>query len=270
MAFRWWAVIGILLPLLVNCAGHSTNQDGGDLTRAEVEYLSQRLSAAIEKKYPVLQHKKITHYVDSLGQYLVSHDDDMPPLPFSFVVLKTNEIFTLSLPGGKTYVTLGMIKALNYEGELAGAIAHELAHQQLAHALIAWRERVNAVRPSRYYFETDGDFADLFLGKNGYLWLGPGPEQEADELAPVILSHSKFDSRLYTSYLERIQQLERKQVNQLAVLLSLHPSTAERIAWAKTATLKVPPLRDARVSSPGFVEIKAILKNVEQHRDSRR
>lgn len=258
----------LLLLFTFGCSSQSLEQDGGDLTRSEVEYLSRRLSEAVEKKYSVLQHRKVARYIDSLGQYLVSRNRDLPPLPFGFTVLKTNEVFTLSLPGGQVYVTLGLIKASEYEGELAAAVAHELAHQQLAHALVVWRQRINAVRPNRYFLETEGDFSDIFLGKSGYLALGAGREQEADELAPVILYRANFDPRLYPSYLQRLQRLENDDIGRMYVSISLHPPIMDRITWSKSAILNIPPIRDSRVSSPGFLEIKGILKSVEKYRDA--
>lgn len=270
MGFCGRIFLAVSFILFLGCSGQLLDRDGGDLTRSEVEYLSRRLSEAVEKKYTVLQHRKVSRYIDSLGQYIVSRNNELPPLPFSFTVLKTNEVFALSLPGGRVYVTLGLIRETEYEGELAAAVAHELAHQQLAHALIVWRQRINAVRPNRYLLETEGDFTDLFLGKNGYLWLGEGREREADELAPVILFRANFDPRLYPSYLHRLQRLEKEQSGRMHALLSLHPPVLERITWSKGAVLNIPPLRDPRVSSPGFMEIKGILKSVEKYRDAGR
>jgi predicted Zn-dependent protease len=145
------------------------------------------------------------------------------------------------------------------EGELAAAIAHELAHQQLGHYLIHWRRRVNFARDRQGLLDFGGDWRSRFLGKNGALYLSPEMEQEADNMAPVILYLSRFDPRLYTSYLQTLRKLEKSEVARVAAILSLHPPIKDRLAWAKAGQVRVPPLKDASVSSQTFQRIKMIL-----------
>jgi predicted Zn-dependent protease len=242
------------------CSAPELQQDGGDLTRSEVEFLSGRLSAAVEAEYPVLQHKLVNRYVNTLGQSIVSRNPDMPPLAYEFRVLKTNEVFAFSLPGGIVYISLGTLRAMKLEGELAGALSHELAHQQLGHSLVIWRRKVNANRRQRYLLDFSGPWKAHFLGPEGALQLEKGMEEEADRLAPVILYRSGFDPRLYTSYLEVLRKIEVSDPARVANLMSLHPSIKEREAWVKESLAKLPPLKDPSVSSATFQQIKDILQ----------
>jgi len=254
--------LAIALPALglSGCGGTELQQDGGDLTRGEVEFLAGRLSAAVEQEYPVLQHKLVNRYVNTLGQSILSRNPDMPPLAYEFRVLRSNEILVFSLPGGIIYLTLGTLRATELEGQLAGAIAHELAHQRLNHPLILWRRKVNANRGQRYLLDFSGGFKANFLGENGAIHMEKGMEEEADRLAPLVLYHAGFDPRLYSSYLQLLKRLEASNPTELATMMNLHPPLSERSTWVKSALAKLPPLKDPAVSSATFQQIKSILQ----------
>ncbi len=254
----------LCVAVLSACSSQSFDQDGGDLKRSEVETISVRMRDATEAEYPLLKHKLVTRYVDQLGQSIVAHNRDMPPLPYEFRVLKTNEVLAFSLPGGIVYVSLGLIRAVDLEGQLASAIAHELAHQQLGHQLIAWRRKVNGARGQSYILEFNGDWKENFLGERGALFLDKGMEEEADKRAPLLLYRAGYDPRVYTSYLQLLRNVELSDTPQVAALLSLHPPLSDRMKWAKDGWLKLPPKRDSSLSSATFQQIKAILKAAAQ------
>jgi predicted Zn-dependent protease len=258
----------ILIPifLLAACSGNKVERDGGDLTRSEVEFLSSRMSEAVEKEFPLLKHKFVNHYIDSLGQAIVARNPEMPPLPYEFRVLKSNEIFVFSLPGGIVYLTLGTLRAVELEGQLVAAIAHELAHQQLNHHLIEWRRKVNANRGQRYLLDFSGDWRERFLNEAGALHIERGMEEEADRLVPVLLYRGQYDPRLYISYLTLLKRLELNEKERVASMLSLHPPVANRISWVKEELVKLPPMRDPRVSSAAFQELKIRLKDAEKQK----
>lgn len=252
--------IALCVGVLSACSSQSFDQDGGDLKRSEVEYIASRLRDATELEIPLLKHKLVTRYVDKLGQSIVSYNREMPPLPYEFRVLKTNDVLAFSLPGGIVYVSLGLIRAVDLEGQLAAAIAHELAHQQLGHQLIMWRRRVNSTRGQSYLLDFPGAWKDNFLGERGALFLDKAMEEEADKLAPLILYKAGFDPRVYTSYLQLLRKRELEDTSSVAALLSLHPPLTDRLKWAKEGWLKLPPKKESSLSSPTFQQIKAILK----------
>jgi beta-barrel assembly-enhancing protease len=224
---------------------------------------------AVEREFPLLKHKLVNRYVNTLGQSIVSRNPDMPPLPYEFRVLRSNDVLVLSLPGGIIYITLGALRAVELEGQLAAALAHELAHQQLGHPLIVWRRRVNANRGQRYLLDFSGSWSGSFLGENGAIALDKGMEEEADRLAPVLMHRARFDPRLYASYLQMLRKLENASAASVAAMSSLHPPTADRIAWAKEVQVKLPPVRDASVSSSAFQQIKSILQEAARRGSER-
>lgn len=246
--------------MLTACSSESFDSEGGDLKRGEVDVISTRMREAIEREFPLLKHKLVTRYLDSLGQSIVSRNPDMPPLPYEFRVLRANEAMAFSLPGGIVYVSLGMLRAVELEGQLAAAIAHELAHQQLGHQLVMWRRKVNSSRGQSYILDFSGDWKDVFLGARGALFLEKGMEEEADKQGPAVLYRAGFDPRLYASWLQLLRKLEIADPADVAAVVSLHPPLTDRMKWAKAGMDKLPPLKDASLSSATFQQIKSILK----------
>jgi predicted Zn-dependent protease len=267
---RLQITLGLCVVMLASCAGPNLSQDGGDLKRSEVEFISSRLRDTTEQEYPLLKHRLVTRYVDQLGQGMVSRNREMPPLPYEFRVLKTNEVLAFSLPGGIVYISLGLLRAVELEGQLAAALAHELAHQELNHPLIAWRRKVNSSRGQSYPLDLSGDWKDNFLGERGALFLDRSMEEEADRLAPVILYKAGFDPRVYGSYLQLLRRQELSDVTNVAALLSLHPALTERQRWAKEGMLRLPPKKDPNLSSATFQQIKAILKEAAKKATSKK
>jgi beta-barrel assembly-enhancing protease len=242
------------------CSSQEFSQDGGDLKRAEVDVISTRMRDAIEREHPLLKHKLVNRYVDTIGQSIVSRNPEMPPLPYEFRVLRTNEVLVFSLPGGIVYVSLGLLRAVELEGQLAAAISHELAHQQLNHPLVVWRRKVNSNRGQRYILDFSGDWKGNFLGDRGALYMGKEMEEEADRQSAVILYKAGFDPRVYISYLQVLRKLEVAKTADVAAMISLHPPLLQRMAWAKEALAKLPPRKEASLSSATFQQIKSILR----------
>jgi predicted Zn-dependent protease len=249
-----------IIFVFAGCSAHQTEQDGGKLTRSEVEVLSHRMAEAVEEEFPLLQHKAVNRYVNTLGQSLISRNPKMPPLPYEFRVLKTSEFLVFSLPGGIVYVSLGALRSVTNEGEFASALAHELAHQQLNHQLTQWSRKVNSNRGEHYLLDFGGDWRDRFLGAGGALTLTPGMEQEADELAPVILYQTRIEPRLYVSYLQLLKRLEQSSINDVVGMVRTHPPLNQRLAWVKDALAKLPPLKDPSGSSSSFEQVKSLLR----------
>lgn len=251
------ALLGICLAA---CSSQDFDQDGGDLKRSEVDLIASRMRDAVEREYPLLKHKLVTRYVDTLGQSIVSRNRKMPPLPYEFRVLRTNEVLCFSLPGGIVYVSLGLLRAVELEGQLAAALSHELAHQQLNHPLIVWRRKVNATRGQSYILDFTGNWKDQFLGERGALFFDKAMEEEAESMGALVLYQAGFDPRLYGSYLQALRKLEMSNTAAVAAVISLHPPLLQRMKWAKDGIAKLPPRKEASLSSATFQQIKGILK----------
>ncbi|HEX8651735.1 MAG TPA: M48 family metallopeptidase [Pyrinomonadaceae bacterium] len=98
--------------------------------------LGRQAAAQIERQVPILRDEAATNYVERVGRRLV---ESIPPqfqhpeFSYYFRIVNARDINAFALPGGPMYVNRGMIEAAQSEGEMAGVMAHELAHVALRH-----------------------------------------------------------------------------------------------------------------------------------------
>ena len=99
--------------------------------------LGMDASRQVEQQFPILNDGLVDNYVEDVGSRLVAA---IPPeyrhneFRYQFDVVNARDINAFALPGGPMYVNRGMIEAAKTEGEMAGVMAHEIAHVALRHA----------------------------------------------------------------------------------------------------------------------------------------
>jgi len=87
----------------------------------------------VENSVKMVQDPVVNEYVNRIGQNLVRNSDAQ--VPFTIKVIDSDEINAFALPGGFFYVNSGLILAADEEAELAGVMAHEIAHVCARHAM---------------------------------------------------------------------------------------------------------------------------------------
>ena len=98
--------------------------------------LGMKGAAQVRKQYPIIQNEPIAAYLAKLGDRLVAAappELKHPAYKFSFTAVNLKDINAFALPGGPMFVNRGMFDAAAGEGEVAGVMAHELAHVLLRH-----------------------------------------------------------------------------------------------------------------------------------------
>src|SRR5262245_52740090 len=93
--------------------------------------LGREMAAEVERSVKLLDEPTINEYVNRVGQNLVRNSD--AKVPFTIKVIESDEINAMALPGGFFYVNTGLIEAADEEAELAGVMAHEIAHVAARH-----------------------------------------------------------------------------------------------------------------------------------------
>src|SRR2546426_9390187 len=94
--------------------------------------MGKEYAQQVEASSKMVTDPVVTEYVNRIGQNLVRNSDAQ--VPFTIKVIDSDEINAMALPGGFFYVNSGLIMAADEEAELAGVMAHEIAHVAARHA----------------------------------------------------------------------------------------------------------------------------------------
>ena len=151
---------------------------------------------------PLLDDPAKQRYLNTLGGWLALHSE-RPGLPWKFGIIDSDDFNAFSTPGGYVLITRGLFDQMRNESELAGVLAHEIAHVVRKHHLRALQKglRDQSLSEMRSYFSvtTGSGLADRFAGamlsagKDMYiLGLDREDEYEADRMGVVIASRSGF------------------------------------------------------------------------------
>lgn len=186
----------------------------------------------------------LQRYVNQVG-FAVARNSQRPDIPYRFAVLDSPILFAFSAPGGLVFVTTGLVKTLESEAELAGVLAHEIAHVAYRHALGALRgnrflhgdrarvTRENARSPAFQALVKDlaGALFDRGLPRDA--------EFLADIAALETLYRTGYDPAEFVSVLKRLQALETSAPAK-GSWFATHPPTALRIDKAQAALAGYP------------------------------
>jgi len=167
--------------------------------------MGRRLSQDAEGSFTIVNDSYPNAYIQALGTQLAAHAPS-PRFPYQFKIVDDSRIDAFALPGGTIYVTSGLIQAAPTEPQLAGVLAHEIAHVVMRHATQQVskaysddnpnynRSRVN-VQDAMSQFDIGFEYgSDSLIFK-----YSPAFEREADIIATQILHDANFDPRQMTS-----------------------------------------------------------------------
>jgi beta-barrel assembly-enhancing protease len=153
---------------------------------------------------PLVEDQAKQAYVNRLGRWLALHSG-RPALPWKFCIVDSDDFNAFSTPGGYVLITRGLFDRMRSEAELAGVLAHEIAHVERKHHLEALQRslRDQSLTEMRRYFtvSTGNSIADQFstallnAGKDLYIkGLDPSAEYEADRIGVVIAARSGYSA----------------------------------------------------------------------------
>jgi len=227
----------------------------------------------IEKSTRMITDPVVTEYVNRIGQNIVKNSDCK--VPFTIKVIDSDEINAMALPGGFFYVNSGLILNADEEAELAGVMAHEIAHVCAHHA---------AREMTRMNYAQLGTIPLIML--TGYTWTGYGIyeaaqlavpmtflmfsrefEAQADYLGVQYMYRAGYDPQAFISFFEKIQALEKRKPGLVSKAFSDHPQTPDRILHTQEEIAHIlPPREEYLVTTSEFNDVKARLARIENKR----
>jgi beta-barrel assembly-enhancing protease len=233
--------------------------------------MGKQYSQQVESTVKLIQDPVVTEYVNRVGQNLVRNSDAQ--VPFTIKVIDADDINAFALPGGFFYVNSGLILAADEEAELAGVMAHEIAHVAACHAARQnTRGNIMNMASIPLIFVGGGigyagyEAAGLALPLT-YLHFSRNFESEADYLGLQYMYKSGYDPQAFIAFFEKVQAQEKKKPGTLAKAFATHPQTPDRIEKSQEEISKILPARPQYVvSTSEFDEVKARLAAIENRR----
>ncbi len=225
-------------------------------------------SMEIESTSKFITDPQVTEYINRIGQNLVRNSDSQ--VPFTIKVIDSDDINAFALPGGFFYVDSGLILAADNEAELAGVMAHEIAHVAACHAA---RENTRAqlmnlvsiplVMVGGPVGYAAYEAAGLALPLT-FLKFSRGFEREADFLGVQYMYKAGYDPQAFTSFFEKVKSLEKSKQNIVAKAFETHPQTPDRIQKTqKEINTLLPAREEYKVDTSDFQETKARLEEIQ-------
>src|SRR5881392_856986 len=226
--------------------------------------LGKSLAQEVERSSKMIDDPVVTEYVNRVGQNLVRNSDAQ--VPFTIKVIDSDVVNAMALPGGFFYVNSGLLLAADEEAEMAGVMAHEIAHVAACHY---GREmtRANLLQMMSIPFI----FMGGAIGYAGYEAMGLGIpltflhfsrgfEAEADYLGIEYMYRSGYDPSAFVSFFEKIQAMEKKKPGTLSKAFDTHPQTPDRIQKSQDEIRKILPTKvQYIVTTSEFDEVKGRL-----------
>jgi hypothetical protein len=248
------------------------NRGLGDWYSLEREIgMGKQYAQMVESSSKMVSDPVVTEYVNRIGQNLVRNSD--AKVPFTIKVIDSDEVNAFALPGGFFYVNSGLILAADEEAELAGVMAHEIAHVAARHAM-RQMTRANwaniATIPLIFVGGGIGYAAQMAANLAlpiTFMKFSRGFESEADFLGLEYMYKTGYDPQAFVDFFEKVEAQEKKHPGTLAKAFSSHPPTPDRIAASQKEIAQVLPPRDQYiVSTSEFDEVKARLAAIENKR----
>jgi hypothetical protein len=226
--------------------------------------IGRQAAMEIEQQAKLVDDPIVTEYINRVGQNIVLNSD--AKVPFTIKVIDSDEVNAFALPGGFFYVNKGLILAADNEAELAGVMAHEIAHVAGRHAM----ENYGKMTAMNYGMLAGiifgGPIAGGILQNAGgltqamaFFKFSRGAEEEADRLGVQYLYASGYDPTGMATMFEKLNSKNKKKPGTLSKLFSSHPQSIERRDASLSLVARFPEKEEYIISTSEFQRVKAHL-----------
>ena len=213
--------------------------------------LGKQLAMQVERQAKIINDPVISEYVNRVGQNLVRNSD--AKVPFTIKVIDSEEVNAFALPGGFFFVNSGLILKADNEAELAGVMAHEIAHVAARHGTRqATRGEIAQLGMIPLIFVGGGWTmygiyeAASVLVPIGFLQFSKAMESEADMLGLQYMYKTGYDPEAFVDFFEKIETLEKQKPGNAGQSF-LHPSSYRRSSQSLADQHREIPERKTRV-----------------------
>jgi predicted Zn-dependent protease len=201
----------------------------------EIE-IGRETNAQVRKEVPEVRDEQAAAYVRSVGQRLVRAAPG-PKYPYSFTMADYREINAFALPGGPVWINRGVLHTATNESQVAGVLAHEVAHIAQRHAADQLTKATMAnlglgllgAVLGNGGGATTAQMAAGFLTNGIFLKFSRDDEREADQVGMQILRRAGWDGRGMVELFQILQREQQRNPSSVETFFSSHPSPQDRL-----------------------------------------
>ena len=230
--------------------------------------LGREAAQDAEKQLPLLNREQVDAYLNQLGQRLAGSAPGYK-YPYQFKAVNQGEINAFALPGGFLYVNRGTIEAAENEAQLAGVMAHEIAHVALRHGTNQLSKAMLAQAPLAILGGMLGGGGSL-AGQLAQLGIQVGftsvflkfsrtAETQADVLGTQMLHDAGYDPQAMADFFQTIQE---KGGGRGLEFFSSHPNPENREKRIEDEIGKLGALKNPRPGSDDFHAVRSYLQGL--------
>lgn len=242
------------LNRLIDAAKSMGQATTGIDERQEIE-IGRDIASTLLGARPLVANEAMQRYVNNVGRWLASQTE-RPDLPWQFGVLDAPQLNAFATPGGNVFITLGLLQRMRTEAELAGVLAHEIAHVLKKHHLNAIQKNAQAGLAANVLSMALNDRNSavrdkiINFGKEMYArGLDKADELEADQLGVVIAARAGYDAYGLPTVLQMMQAMNPEDSG-LTLMFKTHPPIGERLDSLE----KIQPVLDSYGNQPQLPE----------------
>lgn len=236
--------------------GKNVRKATSDVDEKEEIEIGSDMAARLLGAAPLAADEALQRYVNNVGRWLALQTE-RPGLPWRFGVLEAPQLNAFATPGGHVFVTRGLVARMRNEAELAGVLAHEIAHVLKKHHLKAMQksaqlELANTALGTFARQDSSSNRREKLLAAGGELFargLDKDDELEADRLGVVIAARGGYDAYGLPAVLQTLQAMNPEDSG-LALMFKTHPAPGERLG----ALESMQPTLDAYAGLPQLAQ----------------
>lgn len=255
--FRGFRTLGFAVVALVIAAGPAWGQTnvrpGFNLFTVDQDVeIGKKSVVEVERQIPMLSQTEVSRYVANLGARLAAQAPGAK-YAYQFKVANLSDINAFALPGGFVYIHRGLIEKVRSEGELAGVMAHEIAH-------VALRHSTNQASKAYIANAGIGILGGLLGGKTQtttgqivgavggfglnalFLKYSRGAETQADIVGAQIMAKAGYDPMEMVRFFETLRKQAGSDPSKVAQFLSDHPAPVNREARVRQEAALLGPV----------------------------
>ncbi|HJL93573.1 MAG TPA: M48 family metalloprotease [Woeseiaceae bacterium] len=217
------------------------------LSKSDEAQIGSSIMRQIRSSGAVIEDPQINEYLNEIGHRVASHINDSET-SFTFFVIDDSSLNAFALPGGYIGVHSGLIESTRSEDELAGVLAHEIAHvtqRHIARAMAASQRQSllsTAIMLGAVIAGATGAGSDAVQGAMAVAQGTQAQQQinftrdneyEADRIGISAMASAGFDPRGMASFFEVMSGTNTLGSMRIPEFLQTHPVSSSRIAEAK-------------------------------------